>query len=344
MPSSLNIGKLFGIGIELHWSFLLLLALVLLVSGLDALFIIVILFTSVLLHELCHSIVAKRHRIPVSKIILLPIGGMSVIKQLPTNPHTEFKVAIAGPLFNFVVVVIALYLQLLFNTNPAWSILEIIKQANLALGAFNLFVPALPMDGGRIFRSLLAMHFGFLKATKIATKVSQILAVSVIIGSFVLASVFGNWGSAIWISFIAFIVFMAAQSEEAMANMQYALHGYTVKDAISKAPSLKASDSIEKAISLFKEYKVDAFPVIAKKPAILEMRDLGAKNSGKVSSVARLVTAVSPNESLFHASTKLTEQNVSMLPVYDKGKLVGVIYKGDIDFVIRFRQVNPSRK
>lgn len=344
MAFSLSLGKWFGIGIELHWTFLLLFALVVLLTGIDGAIIITVLFGSVLLHELCHSIVARAHRIGIQKIILLPIGGMSVVKQMSTNPYTEFRVAIAGPLFNFAVVVATLYLQLFILRDPWWSLLELVKQANLVLGAFNLFLPALPMDGGRILRALLAMRYGYMRATALAVKVSQIISIGIIFGSITLAVFYGIWSTAIWISLIAFIVYIAAQSEYTMAVIQATLHGMSVRDAMVPAVTLSPKATLQDAYDEFQLSRRPALPLNTKQPLVVDARDLTKLAPREwvrtpIAKIARVVPAARPQERLFGALNDMLAADALLSPVYDRGKLVGALYKEDVEFQIRMRRV-----
>lgn len=195
--------KVFGITIELHKSFLWLaaiLAIALLITSpgelIPTMGIFAILFASVLIHELFHSVTAISKGLSVKKIILLPIGGISVADDIPEKPSTEFWIAIAGPAFNFMMVFAIILLVKIFPILPwpaklfeAELTSETLSQAitnyplfalfwvNLMLGSFNLFIPALPLDGGRVLRSILAARTGnYAKATENTAKISGIIA------------------------------------------------------------------------------------------------------------------------------------------------------------------------
>lgn len=199
--TSYKIARVFGIPIRVHIT--LILTLPLLVFFMDwhwmaALVFVVALFSSIVLHELGHSLVAIRKGARVQEILLLPIGGAARIDHIPTRPFDELLMAAAGPAVSF-----ALFALLFFGGAhlPVWSglpvtdvggmrvtgvevtgvlnLVQLIGILNLALGIFNL-LPAFPMDGGRILRAALAGRMGRLKATWVATRLGRLLAVALI--------------------------------------------------------------------------------------------------------------------------------------------------------------------
>ena len=165
MRYSFKIGSVWGIPIELHITFLLLIIAVLVLSipTFYLFFIILFLFLFVVFHELAHSIIARHYGIKVRKIILYPIGGVSEIEEIPDNPSQEWRMAVAGPLTSLVLGVALLVVSLVISPHLITSVLTFTITGNLLfdlailnilLGLFNL-IPAFPMDGGRVFRALL---------------------------------------------------------------------------------------------------------------------------------------------------------------------------------------------
>jgi Zn-dependent protease len=188
--------KIFGISVELHITFLLFM-LLFLVGSLQQFIILLMVFSIVLLHELCHSLVALYYKIKVPKIVLTPIGGLANI-ELPENPKKEFLISIAGPMSNFVLMFVGVALALLtgvsydqivagfsgdVNLSQPSSILGYFIFINFILGAFNI-LPGFPMDGGRVFRAVLAFKYDYIKATDIAVKVGRVVALFVILLAF----------------------------------------------------------------------------------------------------------------------------------------------------------------
>jgi len=188
---SINLFKVFGIQLELHASFALLLAYAAYEGWKDGagpgliwnLLLIVLFFGCVVLHELGHSLTARRYGVQVPRILLLPIGGMAQLDRIPRKPSAELLITIAGPAVNFVLVAILLptTLRVFFGRGhvPEYSMSSLFAQlgvANLLMGTFNL-LPVFPMDGGRIFRAMLSTQTTYLRATYWASLIGKILAV-----------------------------------------------------------------------------------------------------------------------------------------------------------------------
>ncbi len=188
---SINLFRIFGIQLAVHASFLLLLAyygyrgweLGGEVGALWSVAVIVLFFVCVVLHELGHSLTARRYGVQVPRILLLPIGGMAEFDRIPRKPSAELLITIAGPAVNYGIV--ALLLPLLWRELfgaveiADFSVADLLTQlwwANLIMGTFNL-LPVFPMDGGRIFRALLALKLPYLRATWWAVRIGQVLAV-----------------------------------------------------------------------------------------------------------------------------------------------------------------------
>ena len=187
---SINLFRIRGIQLALHSSFLLLLGYYAWEGWQDAagtgLFWSVVLllafFTCVVLHELGHSFTAQHFGIRVRRILLMPIGGMAEFETIPREPRLELLITLAGPAVNFVI---AGLLFLAVGLPDDWSMIDypdglvgfahILLQWNLMMGLFNL-VPVFPMDGGRIFRALLATRISYLRATFWAASVGKVLA------------------------------------------------------------------------------------------------------------------------------------------------------------------------
>ena len=227
MKWSWKIGKLAGIDLNIHVTFLLLLGWVALshwsagktldavVSGVG---FILALFACVILHELGHALAARRFGIATRDITLLPIGGVARLERMPEEPRQELWVALAGPAVN-VVIAAAIYVWLTLTNGwvplsqlsvASGPFLERIMVANVWLVVFNL-IPAFPMDGGRVLRALLASRMEYLKATQIAAGLGQGLAF-----------VFGFIGlfTNPFLLFIALFVWIGAAQEASAVQMK----------------------------------------------------------------------------------------------------------------------------
>ncbi|HMJ63809.1 MAG TPA: site-2 protease family protein [Candidatus Binatia bacterium] len=195
MRWSLKLGKIAGIRIYLHWTFLILPLWVFfsdpakgmgLPNTTQAALFIVALFTCIVLHELGHALAARRYGISTRDITLLPIGGVARMERMPREPKQELWVAVAGPLVNVAIagllIVVLLVLQIP-ATRFLWPhtvFLPSLLVANWVLIVFNL-LPAFPMDGGRVFRALLAQRLEYVRATRIAARVGQVMAILFVI-------------------------------------------------------------------------------------------------------------------------------------------------------------------
>lgn len=244
MRSSVTLFRLFGIDVNLHTSFLLFFFVILAVVGVDAFIYFSLIFVFVLGHELSHSLVAKYHGIDVPEITLTFIGGIASI-DIPEKPSLELRVSLAGPLFNLVVVSCGvLALSFLY---PGWltgldtdslaehpyTLKHLLVNAvaiNLMLGLFNV-LPGFPMDGGRIFRSLLAYGTDYVRATEVAVNV----------GRYLMFPLFVIWGLAsgnLILVFIAFILYFVSGAELQMIRLRASYHGVTAKDVMHASPRI----------------------------------------------------------------------------------------------------------
>lgn len=182
---SLNLFRVRGIGLSVHFSFFLLLALNALegwaAGGATGLAwntaVLVLFFACVVLHELGHSFTAMRFGIGVRRILLLPIGGMAEFESIPREPRRELWITLAGPAVNFALAAALWFFLPRADSVPPYSAGSLVLQlfwANLIMGCFN-FLPAFPMDGGRVLRALLATRTSYLRATWLAARVGKVV-------------------------------------------------------------------------------------------------------------------------------------------------------------------------
>ncbi len=173
MFKSWRLGRVLGFPVQLNPSFLLLLGLVLVAyGGLAGVFVVGLAFSSVLLHELGHAVVARKLGVHVSEIELSFFGGAAKMTDIPRVSSHELAIAAAGPAVSLVLGAAGFGLGVLFGS----PLLSLIGWINLVIAGFNL-LPALPMDGGRILRALLAPRVGFVRATDISVLVARVVAI-----------------------------------------------------------------------------------------------------------------------------------------------------------------------
>ena len=219
MLPSWKLGRTFGIPLYIHWSFWLLPLWVVLATGAQGvelarnLVILAGLFGCVVLHELGHALTARAYGIGTRSITLYPIGGVARLERLAEKPSQELWITVAGPAVNLAIATLITAVLLVVGAfNPdlvldslAGQFLLGLLVANIVMFAFNL-IPAFPMDGGRVLRSLLAMCLGNLRATRIAVNVGVVMAALLGIGGVLLLH-------NPWLLAIALFVFMAGQAE-----------------------------------------------------------------------------------------------------------------------------------
>ncbi|ACB76903.1 site-2 protease family protein [Opitutus terrae] len=343
MKWSTRIGRLFGIDVYVHFTFLLLLAFLGFVTwqrthdvyaALAGVAFILGLFGCVLLHEFGHALMARRYGIETRDITLLPIGGLARLERMPEHPLQELWVALAGPAVN-VVIALVLYAGLAFTggfleaTNldvpfDLRAMLQRLMVVNVFLVLFNL-LPAFPMDGGRVLRALLATKLGRRRATAIAANVGQAMAI-----------VFGIVGfmSNPFLVFIAIFVYLGAQAEAGMVEMQSALEGLRVRDAMmTRFRTLGADDTLAKATDELLAGSQQDFPVIAEGApvGILRRNDL-VKALGQnrrdtpVSEVmCRECATAEAGSSLKRVVESMHERQCGTIPVVQAGQIVGLL-------------------
>jgi len=295
-------GTYFGIPVRIHFTF----PLILLAFGAEAYFsagpvaaaravlLIMAVFVCVVLHEFGHSLQVRRYGIVVRDIILLPIGGLARAERIPENPWQEIVVAISGPLVNFALAALFTLIIFIRGTPPSLEgdFVTDLLMINLVLGVFNL-IPAFPMDGGRILRGLLALKLPYLKATRYARAVGQVIALAFVVIGFA-------YGAFVMLPIIAVFIFFGGTSEENMIRVKALLENRLVGDFLPKnAVMLGEGDTVADAALRLANVNTMAFPVTGNDGMLLGAvlkRDLrrAARQGGNDSSVRDLVTTDFP--------------------------------------------------
>ncbi len=270
MRWSTTLVRIADIDVKVHVTFLLLLAWVAMSywraersveATLAGLAFILAIFACVVFHEFGHALTARRYGVKTRDIILLPIGGVARLEQIPENPRQELWIALAGPAVNVgIASMIAFWLQFTGGWQPVeeltvtgGSFLQRLLVVNLFLVLFNL-IPAFPMDGGRVLRALLGMQMDYVKATQIAASIGQALAFG-----FGFLGLFSNP----FLVFIALFVWIGAAQEGSMAQMKSALGGIPVSQVmITDFRALAPSDTLGRAIELTLAGSQKDFPVM----------------------------------------------------------------------------------
>lgn len=350
MKWSLKLGKLLGVDVYVHFTFLLLLAFLgfyywrvtqNVEAALRGVGFIVALFGCVVLHELGHALMARRYGIQTRDITLLPIGGVARLAKMPEKPMQEFWVALAGPAVN-VVIAAVLFVglaatggftpveQITVTNGSFWQRLMVL---NVLLVAFNL-LPAFPMDGGRVLRALLAMRLGRRRATAIAANVGQ--------GMAILFGIFGFLYNPFLI-FIGIFVYLGAQAEAGMVEMQSALEGLRVRDAMmTRFRTLAPQDTLGKAVTELLAGSQQDFPVIENDLpiGILRRNDLvkalseGRRDAVVTDGMCRDCETVDEAAALKGVVETMRERQCATMPVVAGGRIVGLLTLENISEMI----------
>lgn len=340
MKWSWRIGRIAGIDLHVHVTFVLLLGWVAISyytirqSVADAFMgvaFILSLFAIVVLHELGHALTARRFGIPTRDITLLPIGGVARLERMPDDPKQELLVALAGPAVNVVLAAILyIVLQLGAGAGPLTdmarvgegSFLSRLLWVNISLVLFNM-LPAFPMDGGRVLRALLAMRLDYARATRVAATVGQAMAV-----------IFGFIGLFYnpFLVLIALFVWMGAAGEAATVQMRSTVGGVPVQRAmITDFRTLAPDDSLARAVDHVLAGFQEDFPVVDRDHVAgvltragllraLAQRGVEAR-VGEV--MQRDFETTDPRDMLEGVLERL--QRRRMLPVLRNGQLVGLL-------------------
>jgi Zn-dependent protease/CBS domain-containing protein len=255
MRSQIKLGRIFGIEIGLHYSWFIIAWLITfslagqfrlanrdwssnLIWG-SALVTAVLFFLSLLAHELAHSLVARAHNLPVRRITLFALGGVSVIEKEAADAKTEFLIAIVGPLTSVVLGALMLWSAKALGGNPgagqkpSIAILYWLGNINLLLGLFNM-LPGFPLDGGRVLRALAWWITGSMeRATIIAARTGQAMAV-IFIAVGIYQFFRGAGLSGLWIAFIGWFLLQAASAQYQELELKHALVGVRASDLMSR--------------------------------------------------------------------------------------------------------------
>ena len=367
MNASIKLGRVRGIPIGIHASWFLVFGLITLsltqgyfaqeyphlstIAHLGlALVTSVLFFSSVVLHELGHSIIAVRNKIPVKGITLFIFGGIAQISREPDSPGVEFRIAIAGPLVSFSLAGLFGGLYLLGNQIPILAASSAyLMRLNFSLALFNL-IPGFPLDGGRIFRAIVwKLTNSYQRATKIATTGGQIIALG-FIGLGILGVFTGQIVNGLWLVFIGWFLQSAASFINRQTRMQEILKGVTVEQAMSRdcieVPGLTTINQLvqEKVLSSGQRcFFVTDFQ--GNLQGLLTLDDISRIPQQKW----RFITAeqvmtpfsnlskVEADSELLSALKAMEESNISQVPVVQYNRPIGLISKDQVLHYLQLR-------
>src|SRR5579864_885829 len=369
MPGSFRIGKIAGIDIDIHVSWIIILVLLTVslaigwfpqlypgwstatywVTGFIA---SLLLFVSVLLHELAHSFVARRRGLPVKSITLFIFGGVSNIEREPTSPGIEFQMAVVGPLTSLAIGVICFLLQLPLrgSNSPLEGILFYLAVTNVLLGVFNL-IPGFPLDGGRVLRSIIWKITGNMRqATRVATITGQVIAyLFILLGVWLFFT--GSVFNGIWLGFIGWFLLSAAQSANSQVMLESELRGVTVGEVMNPTPTLvPANISLQQLVDEYflpqglRSALVMQADQLAGLITLSDIRHVPREQWGQVTVGHAMIPlerlhVVQPQQNLNDVLPLMAGRDVNQLPVVQNGAVVGVVSR---DAIVHYLEVRRS--
>lgn len=359
----LKIGSIFGIPIYLHASWFIIFALITLsLTGQYAgehpqwskaqhwvagALTSVLFFGSVIFHELAHSVVALRYKVPVLSITLFVFGGLARLGREPERALHEFNIAVAGPVSSYFLAGVFWGLSKVFpQSELAGALGGWLAMVNFALATFNL-IPGFPLDGGRMLRAAVwGINKDFSKATRIASGTGQLLAYAMILYGVYRAMRGDLFG--IWIGFIGWFVLTAAQESYAQVTIRNYLRGLTAADVMTtELPSVSRDISIEdyvqellrtgrrchlvtgagKLVGLVSAHNLSAFP-----------REDWANTPIQTAMLPRdKIHWARPDESLLSILERMQEHDINQMPVVQDETVVGLVTRDSILRVIQTR-------
>ena len=346
---SFTFGRLFGIPLRVHWSFVLLLVLFSVlyynIGGVEGIvhgiFFVLALFGCVVLHELGHSLTARKFGIGTRHITLLMIGGVAALERTPKRWTHELWIALAGPAVNVVICLLLLPTTLAFwevrggpGTTAADAFIARLWLANAVMAGFNL-LPIFPMDGGRVLRALLSSKGNSVRATQIAVRFGQVAAIFL--------GTFGMFVNPILVV-LAIFIFLAAESERKSVMIETQLEGINVGDVMSTefnavAPAWPA----HLALGQLSRNGQISVPVLEEGRflGMLDSEALGTVKGDPTISAGELTNprpvVVSPEDALITTLEKFSQSSRHTLPVVDAdGRLLGLLQSDAVNLVLSF--------
>jgi len=339
MKWSIGIGKILGIPIKVHITFLLLLALIYFVGpsiigvgGFQGVLFVVLVFASVVFHELSHAMVARYYGIEVSDITLLPIGGVARMATQPDKPRQEMIISAAGPVASLVLGFSLWFTADLLGQPVSLSDLSIrgnllaqLSAVNFVLAIFNL-LPAFPMDGGRVLRGFLALYLNPWKATRIAVGVGQGFAILL----FFVGLLAGN----LFMILIALFVYLGAEAEERQMGIMLSLGHATaqtamIRDVVAVSPGQTVGDAAERYAHSFQS----DFPVmegrrllgLVTREILVETLHKQGPSAAVEEVMARDFPTATEQTPLIEVLEKMQSSARKVVPVIRAGELVGLL-------------------
>ncbi len=358
MNSSFRIARIFGINVDINPSWLLVFFLFSftlsthyfpgMIEGFDTavywsmgIITTLLIFASILLHELAHSLMAIRSGIPIKKITLFIFGGVAQMEKEPDKPGVELKIALVGPATSLALALLAwLIYQPLPPDLAISSMLWFLARINFVVGVINL-IPAFPLDGGRVLRAGL-WHFmkSMLRATRAAVALGSVFAFLAIgLGFLLLFQMYWVWG--LWYIFLGWMLYQAGQASYTQLVFQQAFKGVTVSRVMSSEVQTVEPDlTLDQLVEKFYRYKFGAFPVtyggrLRGLVSYHQIREISQEKwsetkTSQVMTPADQLAIASPHQEAVEVMMKMAAGNLGRVLVVENGELVGILSRTDM--------------
>lgn len=299
------------------------------------------LFFSVILHELGHSFAAQLMGVRVNGITLMMMGGISEMERIPEKPYAEFKISIVGPLINFAIAAILIFLGDRVTSSNLAFFCYWVGRMNLVLGIFNL-LPAFPLDGGRAFRSLLAVRYGMARATSIMVTVARALAWCLGVIAFL------SFNFVLLI--IAFFIHSAATSELAISVSRGILKGIPAGRIGTRTPVVDSTHSLDQLAQIMIRSNSRILPVsdATGNIGLISADDLNAipHESWKTLKISDVMITVSnpveTSQLLDDVAPEIAAAGI--LPLSEGGKIVGIIRYSDFSELVELKSLQQPNE
>jgi Zn-dependent protease/predicted transcriptional regulator len=361
MGSGFNLGKIFGIEIRLHYSWFIIFMLVAVtlvspnwsqpLSWVIGIITSLLFFASVLAHELAHSLVGRVNGVTIKSITLFIFGGMAQMTREATKASAEFKMAAAGPACSLVIGGIfgLLWFFIPNMAEPIASMCQWLFIVNVALAVFNL-IPGFPLDGGRVFRSLMWRFSGnYQRSTRIATRVGQGVAYTFILGGILIIFLqpFGDlsWINGLWIAFIGWFLQNAASTSYRQTQWREAIRGLTASQVMtSDYMEVPPNITVDELVKRYVLPKGHSFFIVTSEgggKGILTLHNLKSvpQANWNTTQVEKIMLpldqlkAARPEQDAMSIVEHMNRNDINQMPVVSEGKVIGLITR---DSLIRF--------
>jgi len=368
MGSGFNLGKIFDIQFRLHytWFFIFLLVTVSLSWQVFPVFYpgwsqllywaigivtSLLFFASVLAHELAHSLVGRANGIPIKSITLFIFGGMAQMTKEATKAGAEFKMAAAGPACSLAIGGVFALVWFLTQDiiEPLSAMAFYLAQINVILAVFNL-IPGFPLDGGRVFRSLMWRFSGnYQRSTRIATRVGQGVAYSFILGGILMMFFFHEWLSGVWIVFIGWFLQNAASASYRQTQWREVLRGLTASqvmtsDYMEVPPNITIAELVTGYV-LSRGYSFFMVTSGGRVKGILSLQNIKSvpRSSWDTTQVEKIMfpldqlKVVPPEQDAMSIVEQMDENDINQMPVVSEGRIIGLVTRDNLIRFIRAR-------